>query len=121
VVRFAKETGDENHKVISFRKFGLSDYDTLCSIVSKNESMVRSKMYQIDYEINGDLTVKEFAEILNNSTLGERRSVDDRECIEGMVKNVGLTVCKNKRQNHRHCQIHHRFCLLLLPVRSGRP
>lgn len=50
-------------------------------------------MYQIDYEINGDLTVEEFIEILNNSTLGERRPVDDQECIEGMVKNANLTVC----------------------------
>jgi ribosomal protein S18 acetylase RimI-like enzyme len=50
-------------------------------------------MPQIHYEVNGDLTPQDFIDILNNSTLGKRRPVDDMECIEGMIKNADLTVC----------------------------
>jgi predicted N-acetyltransferase YhbS len=46
----------------------------------------------IDYKINEPLTVDQFAELLKNSSLGERRPVEDRECLEGMITNSNLTV-----------------------------
>jgi ribosomal protein S18 acetylase RimI-like enzyme len=46
----------------------------------------------IDYRINAEITAGQFIDVLNRSTLGERRPVDDRECIEGMVRNANLTV-----------------------------
>ncbi len=46
----------------------------------------------IKYKINTRITAEQFIDILNRSTLGERRPIDDRECIEGMVKNANLLV-----------------------------
>ncbi|HEY7883547.1 MAG TPA: GNAT family N-acetyltransferase, partial [Cellvibrionaceae bacterium] len=46
----------------------------------------------IEYKINQSITTDEFIALLNASTLGERRPVDDRECMEGMILNSNLTV-----------------------------
>lgn len=46
----------------------------------------------INYQINPTLSTKEFINILNRSTLGERRPVDDLECIENMIKNADIIV-----------------------------
>ena len=46
----------------------------------------------IQYKINALITTDQFIELLNNSTLGERRPVDDRACMEGMISNSNLTV-----------------------------
>ncbi|SFP88814.1 GNAT family N-acetyltransferase [Hydrogenimonas thermophila] len=46
----------------------------------------------IEYKLNPKLTASEFIDILNRSTLGERRPVDDIECIDGMLKNADITI-----------------------------
>ncbi|HED34492.1 MAG TPA: GNAT family N-acetyltransferase [Gammaproteobacteria bacterium] len=46
----------------------------------------------IEYKINAPVTTDQFIELLRASTLAERRPVEDRECIEGMLKNSNLTV-----------------------------
>ncbi len=46
----------------------------------------------IDYRINQPYTVDQFIDLLNRSTLGERRPVHNRQCLEGMVKNSNLAV-----------------------------
>ena len=46
----------------------------------------------IEYKINKPITVDQFIELLANSTLGERRPIDDRHCMEGMISNSNLTV-----------------------------
>ena len=46
----------------------------------------------IEYKINCTITADQFIDLLNSSSLGERRPLDDRECIEGMIKNSNLTV-----------------------------
>lgn len=46
----------------------------------------------LEYKINAPVSVDQFIELLNESTLGERRPVDDRECIAGMLKNGNLMV-----------------------------
>ena len=46
----------------------------------------------IDYKINEPITTDQFIELLENSTLGERRPINDRECMEGMISNSNLTV-----------------------------
>ena len=51
----------------------------------------------IDYQIEENLDASEFLEVLNNSTLGERRPVDDPERIKQMVTNANLIV--TARQN----------------------
>ncbi len=46
----------------------------------------------IEYKINTPVTTEQFINLLNKSTLGERRPVDDYECMEGMVKNSNLII-----------------------------
>ena len=46
----------------------------------------------ITYKVNAPVTVNQFIEVLTKSTLGERRPVDDRDCMKGMVKNSNLVV-----------------------------
>lgn len=46
----------------------------------------------IEYRVDRPLTAEEFIAILQRSTLGERRPIEDRACIEGMVENASLTV-----------------------------
>ena len=44
------------------------------------------------YKINPKISSKEFIEILNNSTLGERRPVDGIETIQGMLDNADIII-----------------------------
>ena len=46
----------------------------------------------IEYRINEPVTVEQFIELLRCSTLGERRPVHDRQCMEGMVSNSNLMI-----------------------------
>ena len=46
----------------------------------------------IEYKINYPINTDQFINLLRMSTLGERRPIDDRECMEGMVKNSNLMV-----------------------------
>jgi GNAT superfamily N-acetyltransferase len=46
----------------------------------------------IEYKINAPVSTDQFIELLRESTLGERRPIEDRECMEGMVKNSNLMV-----------------------------
>lgn len=46
----------------------------------------------IEYSVNVPLKADQFIELLQESRLGERRPVDDRTCMEGMVNNANLMV-----------------------------
>ncbi|MEB4589466.1 GNAT family N-acetyltransferase [Candidatus Thiothrix sp. Deng01] len=46
----------------------------------------------IQYLINTPISTNQFIDILCRSTLGERRPIDDHECMEGMVNNSNLLV-----------------------------
>lgn len=46
----------------------------------------------IHYQINTPITADQFIDLLKRSTLGERRPIDDRPCIEGMLSNSNLMV-----------------------------
>jgi len=46
----------------------------------------------IEYKLNPTITPKEFIEVLKNSTLGERRPIDDIGTIKGMIENSNLIV-----------------------------
>ena len=56
-------------------------------------------MDEIVYKVHDTITAEEFVEVLRASTLGERRPVDDAECIQGMVDHADLVV--TARQNGR--------------------
>ena len=47
---------------------------------------------EISYSIDASITCEQFIALLNASGLGERRPVDDEQCIEGMLKNSNLMV-----------------------------
>jgi predicted N-acetyltransferase YhbS len=46
----------------------------------------------IQFLTNKKITADEFIDVLNRSTLGERRPVDDLECIKGMLEHADLTL-----------------------------
>ena len=48
---------------------------------------------EITYTTNDDITVDQFIDILRRSTLGDRRPIDDRECVAGMLAHADLTIC----------------------------
>ncbi len=47
---------------------------------------------EIKYKINTPLSTDQFIALLKSSTLAERRPIDDRECMDGMVGNSNLMV-----------------------------
>jgi hypothetical protein len=46
----------------------------------------------ITYQLENDLSVEDFRLVLSNSTLGERRPIDDTERLTTMLKNANLIV-----------------------------
>lgn len=46
----------------------------------------------IEYKINAPITTDQFILLLHESSLGERRPIKDRKCIEGMINNSNLVV-----------------------------
>ncbi len=46
----------------------------------------------IEYKINEPITTDQFVALLEASMLSERRPIEDRECMEGMISNSNLTV-----------------------------
>ena len=46
----------------------------------------------IEYKIDQPISTDQFIELLSSSTLGERRPIHDRECMEGMLSNSNLIV-----------------------------
>lgn len=46
----------------------------------------------INYRVNAGISSGQFIDVLNRSTLGQRRPVEDLECIDGMVRNANLMV-----------------------------
>ena len=48
--------------------------------------------FQIEYRADRALSAAELIDVFRRSTLGERRPIDDLECMEGMVRNAPLMV-----------------------------
>jgi len=46
----------------------------------------------IEYKINAPVSVAQFIAVLQASSLGERRPIEDRDCLAGMLENSNLTV-----------------------------
>ncbi|MFV1871956.1 MAG: GNAT family N-acetyltransferase [Oleiphilus sp.] len=49
-------------------------------------------MKNIEYKVNAPVSVEQFVGLLNASSLGERRPVDDLQCMQGMLDHANLTV-----------------------------
>ncbi len=56
--------------------------------------MQAPKRYElsVNYRVNVPVTTSQFIELLRDSTLGERRPIDDQDCMQGMVDNSNLMV-----------------------------
>ena len=52
----------------------------------------------IEYQIENNLSVDEFIDCLIDSTLGDRRPVNNRECISKMVRNANLIVTARHKE-----------------------
>lgn len=46
----------------------------------------------IQYKMNCPISVAEFQSLLQTSTLGERRPIENKPCLEGMLKHANLTI-----------------------------
>ncbi len=46
----------------------------------------------IKYKINNKITAEQFINLLKQSTLSERRPIDNTECMQGMINNSNLVV-----------------------------
>ncbi len=46
----------------------------------------------IEYKINIPITVEQFISVLKESSLADRRPIDDMKCIKGMVENSNLII-----------------------------
>jgi len=46
----------------------------------------------IEYKTHAPISVDQFIELLKSSTLGDRRPIEDRACMEGMISNSNLIV-----------------------------
>ncbi|WP_108649109.1 GNAT family N-acetyltransferase [Dongshaea marina] len=46
----------------------------------------------ITYKINHTITVEQFRHVLQTSTLGERRPIEDESCLQSMLDHGNLTV-----------------------------
>lgn len=44
------------------------------------------------YKVNHPISAQQFIELLDKSTLAQRRPTDDKKCMEGMVNNSNLMV-----------------------------
>ena len=53
--------------------------------------LFNSKM-NITYKVNAPLSTEQFLSVLRESSLAERRPVDDAACIEGMINNSNLLI-----------------------------
>lgn len=49
-------------------------------------------MGNIRYQIENEITLLEFVSLLNRSTLGERRPIDDEDRLKAMLKHANLIV-----------------------------
>ncbi|MCK4705624.1 MAG: cysteine-rich CWC family protein [Gammaproteobacteria bacterium] len=47
---------------------------------------------RVKYKINVSISVDQFIDLLLRSSLSERRPIDDRECLQGMVNNSNLMI-----------------------------
>lgn len=61
------------------------------AFLSKTSRSSKSRM-SIEYKVNAPISAEQFIDVLTRSTLGERRPLADRACMEGMVRHASLLV-----------------------------
>ena len=63
-----------------------------CSLYDGGLFRIRENTVAISYRVNQNIPVARFIELLERSGLAERRPVEDRACMEGMIEHADLTV-----------------------------
>lgn len=53
----------------------------------------------IEYHTNKEISLEQFVELLNKSTLGERRPIDDEDCLQSMLDNADILVTAWEKEN----------------------
>jgi len=61
-------------------------------MMSAQHPLLYKLMTNIEFKTNAAISTEQFINLLKNSTLGERRPIDDRECMAGMIENSNLVV-----------------------------
>lgn len=64
----------------------------MAPLVRLNQVDLLGESMTIDFKVNHPLTTDQFISLLRNSTLGERRPIQDRECMDGMLSNSNLII-----------------------------
>lgn len=71
---------------------------------------------RVEYKINEEISAEQFTDLLKRSSLGERRPVDDAECIQGMISNSNLIITAwvgNNLVGISRCVTDFHFCCYL--------
>jgi ribosomal protein S18 acetylase RimI-like enzyme len=55
-------------------------------------TLAARRVMSIEYKINISVSTDQFIQLLQASTLGDRRPIEDRECMEGMINNSNLMI-----------------------------
>lgn len=55
-------------------------------------TIMNKRAMTIDFKVNHPVTTDQFIGLLESSTLGQRRPIHDRACMEGVVNNSNLIV-----------------------------
>jgi ribosomal protein S18 acetylase RimI-like enzyme len=74
------------------------------------------QVYNSTTEVELSITPAQFTELLQNSTLGERRPIEDQECLAGMVNNSNLIISawdKDKLIGVSRCITDFHYCCYL--------
>jgi ribosomal protein S18 acetylase RimI-like enzyme len=72
--------------------------------------------FEISYQLEPELSPDEFIQVLNRSTLGQRRPVDDRVRIAGMVSGADIIVtarCQGQLVGVSRALTDYQFCTYL--------
>ena len=60
---------------------------------------MKVSVMDIKYKINAPISTEHFIDLLTRSTLGERRPLEDKKCIEGMISNSNLIISAWENDN----------------------
>ena len=60
---------------------------------------MKVNVMDIKYKINAPISTEHFIDLLTRSTLGERRPLEDKKCIEGMISNSNLIISAWENDN----------------------
>ena len=67
--------------------------------MSRAATNISYQIYKSKQSAELNITPAQFTQLLKNSTLGERRPIEDEECLAGMINNSNLIVSAWHEEN----------------------